>query len=69
MYPRESYRLITKAGKYGEQVAHHVYDPEVIRKSVDRSLKRLGTSYLDVVCEFWPPLPCGSENIRLSAGT
>ena len=49
-YPRSSYTLITKVGKYGEKVGDHVYDPETIRASVQRSLRRLGTDYLDVVC-------------------
>ncbi|GMK58164.1 hypothetical protein CspeluHIS016_0501960 [Cutaneotrichosporon spelunceum] len=48
-YPRESYVLITKAGKYGAKLADHDYAPEVIRASVERSLRRLQTDYLDVV--------------------
>ncbi|KAK4689336.1 hypothetical protein P7C73_g755, partial [Tremellales sp. Uapishka_1] len=48
-YPRESYQLITKAGKYGSGMADHDYRPETIRRSVERSLKRLKTAYLDVV--------------------
>lgn len=49
-YPRESYQLITKLGKYGPKVKHHTYDKESVRQSVERSLKRLRTDYLDVVC-------------------
>ena len=51
-YPRNTYHLITKVGKYGQKVKEHVYDPDTIRKSVERSLKRLQTDYLDVVCVF-----------------
>ena len=51
-YPRESYTLITKLGKYGPKVAQHTYDAESTKASVERSLKRLKTDYLDVVCEF-----------------
>lgn len=51
-YPRESYTLITKAGKYGPRVADHDYSPDVIKASVERSLRRLQTDYLDVVCEL-----------------
>jgi hypothetical protein len=50
-YPRESYTIITKTGKYGATVKDHVYDPEVTKKGVERSLKRFNTDYLDVVCE------------------
>ncbi|RXK35729.1 hypothetical protein M231_07018 [Tremella mesenterica] len=48
-YKRESYTLITKVGKYGPTREDHTYDLEVVKKSVERSLKRLGTDYLDVV--------------------
>lgn len=55
-FPRESYKIITKTGKFGPKLKDHVYDPEVIRRSVERSLRRLQTDYLDVVCE-WLYLP------------
>ncbi|WVQ72962.1 hypothetical protein IAR50_002524 [Cryptococcus sp. DSM 104548] len=48
-YPRDSYHLITKVGKYGPNCRDHVWDPEVIKASVERSLQRLGTDYLDAV--------------------
>lgn len=50
-FPRESYAIVTKCAKYGARVGDHVYDPAVVRRSVERSLKRLQTEYLDVVCE------------------
>lgn len=50
-YPRESYQIITKVGKYGPEAKDHVYEPDVVKRSVERSLRRLGTSYLDVVCQ------------------
>lgn len=51
-YPRKSYQIITKLGKYGPKVQHHTYDADSVRSSVERSLKRLRTDYLDVVCAY-----------------
>ncbi|KFA68454.1 hypothetical protein S40285_08679 [Stachybotrys chlorohalonatus IBT 40285] len=45
--PRESYVLITKAGRIGPK--EFDYSPEHISRSVLRSLERLHTSYLDLV--------------------
>ncbi|KAI9164163.1 D-arabinose 1-dehydrogenase [Paramyrothecium foliicola] len=45
--PRESYVLITKAGRIGPKSFD--YSPTQIRQSVLRSLRRLNTSYLDLV--------------------
>jgi hypothetical protein len=50
-FPRESYTIITKCGKYGSTVKDHVFDPETTKQSVERSLKRFHTDYLDVVCK------------------
>jgi aryl-alcohol dehydrogenase-like predicted oxidoreductase len=50
-FPRESYTIITKTGKYGPTVKDHIYDPEVTKKGVERSLKRFNTDYLDAVCK------------------
>ncbi|KAK9472318.1 NADP-dependent oxidoreductase domain-containing protein [Dipodascopsis tothii] len=47
LYPRDTYFLITKAGRVAE--ATFDYRPEAMRASVERSLQRLRTSYLDVV--------------------
>ncbi|KAJ6538994.1 NADP-dependent oxidoreductase domain-containing protein [Mycena capillaripes] len=46
-FPRSSYRLMTKCGRYG--MAEFDYSPTKIRASVKRSLERLQTDYLDVV--------------------
>ncbi|CZR60937.1 related to Pseudomonas L-fucose dehydrogenase [Phialocephala subalpina] len=46
-YPRESYHLITKVGRIAN--AEFDYSPEWVRYSIQRSLQRLHTSYLDVV--------------------
>ncbi|KAG8904809.1 hypothetical protein FRB99_001115 [Tulasnella sp. 403] len=46
-YPRSSYVLMTKCGRYG--VEEFDYSPSTIRRSVERSLERLGTDYLDTV--------------------
>ncbi|WWC71838.1 uncharacterized protein I206_105797 [Kwoniella pini CBS 10737] len=65
-YPRESYHLITKVGKYGPNSKDHRFDPDTIRKSVERSLKRMNTDYLDVVylhdIEYILPPPSYSGN-------
>ncbi|KAJ7122795.1 Aldo/keto reductase [Mycena epipterygia] len=46
-FPRSSYQLMTKCGRYG--TADFDYYPGRIRESVKRSLERLRTDYLDVV--------------------
>ncbi|KAJ6567226.1 Aldo/keto reductase [Mycena vulgaris] len=46
-FPRSSYKLMTKCGRYG--MADFDYSPGKIRESVKRSLDRLHTDYLDVV--------------------
>ncbi|WVW85973.1 hypothetical protein I302_108011 [Kwoniella bestiolae CBS 10118] len=65
-YPRGSYHLITKVGKYGPNSRDHHFDPETVRKSVERSLKRMNTDYLDVVylhdLEYILPAPSFSGN-------
>lgn len=47
-FPRESYYLISKVGRYGPTKSDFNYSPEDVEKSVRTSLERLGTSYLDV---------------------
>ncbi|EIM88306.1 Aldo/keto reductase [Stereum hirsutum FP-91666 SS1] len=46
-FPRSSYQLMTKCGRYGS--SDFDYSPSTIRKSVERSLSRLHTTYLDTV--------------------
>ncbi|KAG5644923.1 hypothetical protein DXG03_007388 [Asterophora parasitica] len=46
-FPRSSYKLITKCGRFGR--SDFDYSPSRIRESVKRSLERLQTDYLDVV--------------------
>ncbi|KAJ1329353.1 D-arabinose 1-dehydrogenase [Microdochium nivale] len=46
-YARQDYQLMTKVGRIKENEFN--YSPEWIRKSVQRSLERFQTSYLDVV--------------------
>lgn len=46
-YPRSSYHLITKVGRIA--IAEFDYSPEWVRYSIQRSLQRLHTAYLDVV--------------------
>ncbi|RDB20490.1 L-galactose dehydrogenase [Hypsizygus marmoreus] len=46
-FPRSSYQLMTKCGRYG--LSNFDYSPSTIRDSVKRSLARLQTEYLDAV--------------------
>lgn len=46
-YPREKYFICTKAGRV--KLDDFDYSPENVRKSVQRSLQRLHTDYLDLV--------------------
>ncbi|KAF9644377.1 Aldo/keto reductase [Thelephora ganbajun] len=48
-FPRDSYKLITKCGRYGLTPAEFDYSPSTIRRSVQRSLERLNTTYLDIL--------------------
>lgn len=45
-FPRDSYTLITKVGRYPTEFD---YTPEAIESSIARSLRRLHTNYLDIV--------------------
>ncbi len=46
-YSRSDYILVTKVGRTGRE--DFDYSPAAVRESVERSLKRLGTPYLDIV--------------------
>ncbi|TFY82525.1 hypothetical protein EWM64_g1491 [Hericium alpestre] len=46
-FPRTSYQLITKCGRYGP--SDFDYSPATIRRSIERSLARFNTNYLDGV--------------------
>ncbi|KAF9649301.1 Aldo/keto reductase [Thelephora ganbajun] len=48
-FPRESCKLITKCGRYGLTPAEFDYSPSTIQRSVQRSLERLNTTYLDIL--------------------
>lgn len=49
-FPRNSYQIITKVGRYGRTREDGFdYSPEKIRSSIENSLKLLGTDYLDGV--------------------
>ncbi|KAF9645038.1 Aldo/keto reductase, partial [Thelephora ganbajun] len=48
-FPRGSYKLITKCGRYGLTPAEFDYSPSTIQRSVQRSLERLNTTYLDIL--------------------
>ncbi|KAF8574437.1 Aldo/keto reductase [Ramaria rubella] len=48
-FPRTSYKLISKAGRYGTERALFDYSPSTVRGSVLRSLSRLGTDHLDAI--------------------
>ncbi|KAM0756497.1 Aldo/keto reductase [Meredithblackwellia eburnea MCA 4105] len=48
-FPRESYLIITKAGRYSKGDQGFDYDPDRIRKSVKQSLQLMDTTYLDAL--------------------
>lgn len=48
-FPRESYYVLTKTGRFGHRRSDFDYSRERIRRSVLESCRRLGTDYLDVV--------------------
>ncbi|KAF5387739.1 hypothetical protein D9615_000066 [Tricholomella constricta] len=66
-FPRSSYKLMTKCGRFG--TSEFDYSPSRIRESVKRSLERLQTDYLDVVylhdvefvCTAVAPRPTGNN--------
>jgi L-galactose dehydrogenase len=47
--PRASYLLATKVGSYGEARNDYDYSAQRTRRSVEDSLRRLGTDYLDLI--------------------
>lgn len=73
-FPRESYKLMTKCGRYGNDKADFDYSPETIRGTVLRSLERLNTTYLDTVylhdvefvCEAVQPRAFGNPVLALN---
>ncbi|EJD54031.1 Aldo/keto reductase [Auricularia subglabra TFB-10046 SS5] len=48
-FPRSSYKITTKCGRYGYTRAEFDYAPTTLRASVRRSLDRLRTDYVDVL--------------------
>ncbi|KAJ2375501.1 hypothetical protein IW150_002520 [Coemansia sp. RSA 2607] len=48
-FPRSSYYICTKLGRYGYRKADFDYSAERVRDSVNESMRRLNTSYLDIV--------------------
>ncbi|KAG0034809.1 hypothetical protein BGZ83_004123, partial [Gryganskiella cystojenkinii] len=48
-HPRSTYYLSTKVGRYGPKRADFDYSAETVRESVERSMKRMHTDYLDIV--------------------
>ncbi|KAI5451161.1 hypothetical protein NCC49_002037 [Naganishia albida] len=71
-YPRESYQIITKTGKFSPMLKDHDLSENMTRLCVERSLKRFETDYLDVVylhdVEFNSSLnpPAGNHVLALS---
>lgn len=67
-YPRDEYFILTKVGRIAADAFD--YSPAWVRKSVQRSCKRLRTDYLDVVychdCEFVSPeeVLCAIRELR-----
>ncbi|KAJ2782477.1 hypothetical protein GGI15_002907, partial [Coemansia interrupta] len=48
-FPRSSYYICTKLGRYGYRKADFDYSAKRVRDSVNESMRRLNTSYLDIV--------------------
>ncbi|KAJ1812445.1 hypothetical protein LPJ56_003865 [Coemansia sp. RSA 2599] len=48
-FPRSSYHICTKLGRYGYRKADFDYSSERVAKSVEESMRRLQTDYLDIV--------------------
>ncbi|KAH0839603.1 Aldo/keto reductase family-domain-containing protein [Lanmaoa asiatica] len=48
-FPRSSYQIFTKCGRFGNTRDAFDYTPQGVRASVQRSLARLHTTYLDIV--------------------
>ncbi|KAJ2451566.1 hypothetical protein GGF42_004227 [Coemansia sp. RSA 2424] len=48
-FPRSSYHICTKVGRYGYRKSDFDYSAERISASVHESMRRLGTDYLDIV--------------------
>ncbi|KAF9931186.1 hypothetical protein FBU30_010629 [Linnemannia zychae] len=48
-HPRETYYLSTKIGRYGPKKVEFDYSKERVRQSIEESMRRMHTSYLDIV--------------------
>ncbi|KAF9985647.1 hypothetical protein BGZ75_002693 [Mortierella antarctica] len=48
-HPRSKYYLSTKVGRYGPKKADFDYSKERVRESVQESMRRMHTDYLDIV--------------------
>ncbi|PRP74683.1 hypothetical protein PROFUN_03605 [Planoprotostelium fungivorum] len=48
-FPRDSYMIVTKTGRYGLKKQDFDYSPQRVKESVKESLRRLKTDYLDLV--------------------
>ncbi|KAF9136014.1 hypothetical protein BGW39_009066 [Mortierella sp. 14UC] len=48
-HPRETYYLSTKVGRYGPKKVEFDYSKERVRASVEESMRRMHTDYLDIV--------------------
>lgn len=67
-------RKMTKCGRFGSERQNFDYSPEAVRKSVERSLLRLKTNYIDVVylhdiefvAEEVMPIRSGNHNAALT---
>lgn len=55
---------MTKCGRYGSTPSEFDYSPATIRKSVERSLARLNTTYLDTVYLHDTEFVCTSVSPR-----
>ncbi|GAC93524.1 hypothetical protein PHSY_001089 [Pseudozyma hubeiensis SY62] len=67
-FPRESYFIITKCGRYGPEKKHFNYSAEKIDGSVRGSCRRLGTEFLDVALTHDAEFVCERVGASHDAG-
>lgn len=67
-FGRETYYLQTKVGRYGPTRKHFDYSPQRVRSSVQTSLARLGTTYLDSVIMHDVEFVCDAVGPSQDAG-
>lgn len=62
-YPRSTYFISTKCGRYGPNQSHFDYSPKRIKKSIELSIEKLDCGYLDIA--LLHDVEFVSENIQI----